>query len=703
MTLPTSDTSSSPWHPGELQIQKSLGVAERMLDVGRRVIRDYMPDQHREFFSTLPFVVLASVGSDGDVWATLLTGSPGFMQSPTKDRLHVGAMPAPEDPATEGLVNGASVGLLGIELHSRRRNRLNGSIVEMSASGFGVSVAQSFGNCPQYIQARNYQVAPLPPKPPDAGAVHSERLSDKARAMITGADTFFVASYIGTESEGRHVDVSHRGGKAGFVRIGDDGVLTVPDFAGNLFFATLGNFIVNPRAGLVFADFESGDLLQLVGDAQVVLQSPEIAAFQGAERLWRFTPRHIIFRASALPLRWTFTADGWSPNSLMTGDWDEAASRIKAAEFANSWRQFKIAKITDESSVIRSFQLEPVDGAGLIPHLAGQHLPIRLTPEECGKPVIRTYTLSSGPADGIYRISVKRQGVASRHLHGNLRVGDVIEARAPAGQFTIDAHERRPAVLLAAGVGITPMLSMLKHIVYEGLRTRRVRPTWFFHSARTLAERAFSNEISRLADRANGAPRVPAHAAAHAAVHVIRSLTHTEGAREGEDYDVAGRIDMAMLRGTLPFDDYDFYLCGPAEFMQGIYDGLRRLNIADSRIHAESFGSLGLLRKTDAPDSRPARVSAVNPTPVAFVGSGKEARWSPASGSLLELAEARGLAPEFGCRGGSCGTCRTRIVEGKVAYLTSPEFKVPDNEALICCAVPASVETGGGERLLLDL
>ncbi|MDR5671235.1 pyridoxamine 5'-phosphate oxidase family protein, partial [Burkholderia cenocepacia] len=96
-----------------------------------------------------------------------------------------------------------------------------------------------------------------------------------------------VASYVGDGAE-RQVDVSHRGGKAGFVRIGDDGVLTIPDFAGNLFFATLGNFRVNPRAGIVFADFETGDVLQMTGEAEVDLDSPEIAAFQGAERLWRF-------------------------------------------------------------------------------------------------------------------------------------------------------------------------------------------------------------------------------------------------------------------------------------------------------------------------------------------------------------------------------------------------------------------------------
>src|SRR6185369_12033549 len=241
-----------------------------------------------------------------------------------------------------------------------------------------------------------------------------------------------------------------------------DGTLTIPDFAGNLFFNTLGNILINPKAGIIFADFDTGDVLQLTGSAEVILDSPEIAAFQGAERLWRVTPHRVIYRPDALPLRWNFLENGWSPNALMTGSWDEAATRLKAAELAKAWRPFRVARITDESTVIRSFLLEPMDGAGVIPHLAGQHLPIRVRPEGSDKPVMRTYTLSTAPSDRIYRISVKREGVVSRYLHEKVQVGDVIEARAPAGNFTIDALQTRPAVLMAAGIGVTPMIAMLR-------------------------------------------------------------------------------------------------------------------------------------------------------------------------------------------------------------------------------------------------
>lgn len=692
MSTVTEQRPVSPWHSGELELQRHAGVAERMDDVGRRNVRAFMPEQHRAFFPQLPMIVLGAVAPDGEVWATLVAGKPGFLSSPSPLELVADGMPAPDDPARSGIAEGKSIGLLGIELHTRRRNRLNGVVTRADANGFALGVRESFGNCPQYIQLRDFEFERDPRVYSSEAAIESSQLEGAALEMVRDADTFFVASYVDGADGVRKVDVSHRGGKPGFVRIGEDGVLTVPDFAGNLFFSTLGNFRVNPKAGLVFADFETGDLVQIIGIPEVVLDSPEIAAFQGAERLWRIKPTRVLYRRAALPMHWTMRQEGWSPNALMTGDWRAVAKRLQAASKANAWRPFRVARIVDESAVIRSFYLEPLDGAGLTVHEAGQHLPIRVTLPGDTKHVVRTYTLSTAPSDNAYRISVKREGAVSQYLHDHVHVGDTIEARAPAGQFTIDARETRPAVLLAAGVGVTPMLSMLRHIVYEGLRKRRIRPTWFFHSARLKSERAFSDEINEVAERAQGR------------VHVVRLLSDTRDAELGKDYDAAGRIDIAALRAVLPFDDYDFYLCGPGAFMQSVYDGLRELNIADARIHAEAFGPSGLVRKADAGHAvKPALPVATEPVTVSFAKAAKTASWKPGSGSLLELAEASGLEPEYSCRGGTCGTCRTRVVAGDVAYTTEPAFAVDDNEVLICCAVPAQPADGSQQRLVLDL
>lgn len=321
---------STIWHAGEKAIQASLGVAGRMEEVGRHVIRDFMPDQHRAFYAQLPFVVAGSIDHRGDAWATLLAGRPGFIVSPTPTTLELRLRPDPADPASGGLQAGDSLGLLGIELHTRRRNRVNGMLQASAADVLQFEVEQSFGNCPKYIQLRDYHFVRDPAEPFTGEVIESAQLDGAARAMIAAADTFFVASYA-DDAGHRQVDVSHRGGRPGFVRIDDDGTLTIPDFSGNLFFATLGNILVNGKAGLVFVDFETGDLLQLSGDAEVILDSPEIAELDGAERLWKFRARRVVLRPGALPLRWAFRENGWSPYALRTGDWARRPQADRAA------------------------------------------------------------------------------------------------------------------------------------------------------------------------------------------------------------------------------------------------------------------------------------------------------------------------------------------------------------------------------------
>lgn len=313
----------SAWHDGEIALQTKAGVADRMAELGQRVLRDHLIEQHRNFYPQLPFIVLGSVDADGNAWATLRANRLGFLLSPDIHTLRVELGRDPADPADAGMDDGKAIALLGIELHTRRRNRLNGTIRRHSDKVFDVAVDQSFGNCPKYIQLRDFEFTRDTAAPADRPTQSLAALDDRAKAVIADADTFFVASYVDREDGRRQVDVSHRGGRPGFVRVGHDGVLTIPDFAGNLFFNTLGNFVLNPKAGLVFADFDSGALLQLTGDAEVILESPEIASFDGAERLWRFTPRKIVRRPGALPLRWKFREDGWSPHLLTTGRWGD--------------------------------------------------------------------------------------------------------------------------------------------------------------------------------------------------------------------------------------------------------------------------------------------------------------------------------------------------------------------------------------------
>ena len=299
--------SHPAFHEGECAAQERIGVREKMSRVGQHAIRDFMPDQHREFFAQLPFVIVGTVDGEGQPWASVLANPPGFIESPTPQALSIHAQPLTADPLAETLVSGAPIGLLGIEPHTRRRNRMNGIIERIMENGFRVRVSQSFGNCPKYINPRK---AVDVPGGADATAIYCTGLGDDAiRQLILRADTFFIATAYPVDKRdaaapAHGVDVSHRGGKPGFVRVDDDTTLTVPDYAGNQFFNTIGNLLVNPRAGLLFIDFETCDLLYLAVEAEILWEGEQIKTFVGAQRLLRFRVGAVRYVKSALPLRW---------------------------------------------------------------------------------------------------------------------------------------------------------------------------------------------------------------------------------------------------------------------------------------------------------------------------------------------------------------------------------------------------------------
>lgn len=320
MAIPGWTRTESPFHDGEQAIQSRLGIQEQMDKQGRRVIRQFMPDQHRQFYAQLPYLIVGTVDAAGCPWASILVGAPGFVASPDDRTLQVAAKPLFGDPLAGTLADGIDIGLLGIELPTRRRNRMNGIITKTHSEGFEVQVRQSFGNCPKYIQARTSELEEFDPATPTVHRV--ETLGEIERTAIASADTLFIATaYQPTATAASSgVDVSHRGGKPGFVRIDEDDTLTVPDFPGNCLFNTFGNLEVNPKAGLLFIDFATNDLLYLTGTAEVIWEGSEIKTYQGAERLLRFHPNWGYRVEGSLPLRWS--PPDLSPFLESTGTWD---------------------------------------------------------------------------------------------------------------------------------------------------------------------------------------------------------------------------------------------------------------------------------------------------------------------------------------------------------------------------------------------
>jgi predicted pyridoxine 5'-phosphate oxidase superfamily flavin-nucleotide-binding protein len=318
---------TDPYHAGEQALQARVGMRERLAEIGGRVVRDHMAGPHRELFHKLPFVVIGSVDAEGQPHASLLAGASGFMRTPDARTLAIDAPVDAADPLHGALRVGASLGVLGIEPHTRRRNRMNGVVRSAQADGFTLQVQQSFGNCPKYIQGRHARWVDDACEP--VVAQRMAQLDLAAASLVRGADIFFIATAVPPAQIGASaahgVDVSHRGGKPGFVRVqrGADGVdvLTVPDFAGNQMFNTLGNLQLHPRAGLLFVDFAGGDRLHVAVDTELLWQGDELATFAGAQRLLKMRVREARRLSGGARLSWSEPL--LSPFLQDTGSWQD--------------------------------------------------------------------------------------------------------------------------------------------------------------------------------------------------------------------------------------------------------------------------------------------------------------------------------------------------------------------------------------------
>jgi ferredoxin-NADP reductase len=332
------------------------------------------------------------------------------------------------------------------------------------------------------------------------------------------------------------------------------------------------------------------------------------------------------------------------------------------------WRRLRVAARVAETADIVSLHLEAADGAPLAPFSAGQFLTLRLIGPD-GRPVPRNYSLSSDPADlSRYRISVRRHaaGLGSARMHDGAPVGTELEAAAPKGRFALDESARRPVLLLAAGIGLTPLAAMAHRLAALG------RETHLLHAVRDAADRPFAAEMAALAARHPSLAWHPVDTRAH------------------------GRIDAAMLRRLVPMGDYEAYLCGPSAFMQAMLDILVALGVREERIAHEFFGPGRPLvaggtttiapEPPVAPVSPAATVSTELPT-VRFARAGLAVQWDGESRTLLDFAESHGLTPAFSCRNGICNTCLA-AVEGRVRYIEEPLEAPAAGEALLCCAVP---------------
>ena len=266
MTPLQTAADPSPFHPGERAVQRAAGVREEAEKRGRRMLTAQLNAQQVDFFQALPFVITGHVDSAGQPWAGLFTGAPGFIEieaGPGDCLIHWAraANPTALQPTA-----GDAVGLLGIELASRRRNRLNGKVVDNGSGTLRIGVQQGYGNCPKYITERGWPAANFEGS---YTASETSGLSAVAAQLAARSDTFFIATASAAGSEDSETmssawgaDVSHRGGPAGFLSV-QGNTLRFDDFPGNNMFNTLGNITQHPHCGILLLDFASGEFVQL--------------------------------------------------------------------------------------------------------------------------------------------------------------------------------------------------------------------------------------------------------------------------------------------------------------------------------------------------------------------------------------------------------------------------------------------------------
>lgn len=369
------------------------------------------------------------------------------------------------------------------------------------------------------------------------------------------------------------------------------------------------------------------------------------------------------------------------------------AERLRRDHAWEGTRKFRIARRMYDSAdkSICSFYLQPYDGRPLPPFEPGQFLTFQLPVPGQRQPLTRSYSLSESPTEeGYYRVSIKRIAhpvnavqsppvSASNFFHDSLPEGAIVEAYAPSGSFTLDAQSDRPLVFIAGGVGLTPFISMLNWLIATGSQ----REIWLFYGARNSADHLMA-----------------AHLEAARRVHpqfrsVVAYSRPGPRCRKGRDYDVVGHIGINLMAPLLRARDCDVYLCGPQSMMAQMTNDLARFGLPATRLRLEKFVDgrntqpVAQAPAPSAPDGRAVGQHA-RPVTVGFARSGKQVKWDPNAGSILELAEAGGIKTRSGCRQGICGLCTTPIREGKVDYFRRPAKDPAPGTCLLCVTRPTS-------------
>jgi ferredoxin-NADP reductase/MOSC domain-containing protein YiiM len=440
--------------------------------------------------------------------------------------------------------------------------------------------------------------------------------------------------------------------------------------------------VAHQRPGFYFRVLQEGEVG--AGDDIVkITDGPERISVAEVDALL-YLPGHSreqlerALRIPALSKGWqsSFQAILTQESSAKPGDGNRGLANEEQAPAWPGFRQMRIARIQKESDNVTSFVLAPIDGQHLPVFQAGQFVVLRLLVDPGKSPVLRSYSLSDLPGADHFRISVKNElhGIGSSFLYNRAREGDLLDVSAPRGIFTLRPGEN-PVVLLSAGVGATPVMSMLHTLAAESSQ----REIWWIYGARNRVDHPFAEESRSLLEQLS-----------RGRGYIVYSRPAAND-QVGADFDAPGHIDTALLEKIGVSQGSDFYLCGPSSFLQNMRDGLRNWGVLAGDVHTEIFGSLEALTpgmaQVDHTPHLPQGPPGSGP-PISFARSGITAAWDPKFGSLLELAEACDVPVRWSCRTGVCHTCVTGLIGGSIIYNPEPLERPAPGNVLVCCSQP---------------
>jgi ferredoxin-NADP reductase/MOSC domain-containing protein YiiM len=442
--------------------------------------------------------------------------------------------------------------------------------------------------------------------------------------------------------------------------------------------------VAHRRPGFYFRVLQEGEVC--AGDAIVkVADGPERITVAEVDALL-YLPGHSheqLQRALRIPALST----GWQSSFQAILQQESGAKTVAGnpglanGEQAPAWpgfRQMRVAQIRKESNTVTSFVLLPTDGQPLPVFQSGQFVVLRLPVDPDKPPFLRSYSLSDMPGADHFRISVKREsnGIGSAFLCNRTQEGDVLDVSAPRGTFTLRPGEN-PVVLLSAGVGATPVMSMLHALAAE----RSTRQVWWIYAARDRASHPFADESRSLLEQLS-----------RQRSYVVYSRPAATD-RPEIDFNISGRIDTALLERIGVSSQSEFYLCGPSSFLQNMRQGLQRWGVLAENVHTEIFGAVesitpGMMQ-VDYTPHQPQGPPGSGPS-VSFARSGITTEWDPKYQSLLELAEACDIPVRWSCRTGVCHTCITGVIGGAITYQPEPLERPAPGNVLVCCSQPAA-------------